>query len=263
MQVAGPVSLIMTAATHNQNSQEPVQSPQIAGELLSRRYAPVSESATITDEKKAFYAPKTIVPWTGYVAFIFAIVFFSGLLTGQKGWFTAFDFNTLAGVFGTMKDAAKANFMGQGGFGARDGFMFAISLIPSVMCALGVVEIIDHLGGLKAAQKLLSPILRPLVGIPGITGLAMVTSFQSTDAGAGMTRLLKEGQFITEKEKTIFAAFQFSAGGTITNYLAIGAALFGFLTVPIVVPLALMFALKVVGANVMRLYLSLFARKEI
>jgi nucleoside recognition membrane protein YjiH len=182
---------------------------------------------------------KPLVPWTGYVAFVFAI-----------------------GVFGTMKDAAKATFMGQGGLGARDGFMFAISLVPSVMCALGVVEIIDHLGGLKAAQKLLSPLLRPLLGIPGITGLAMVTSFQSTDAGAGMTRVLKETQSITEKEKTIFAAFQFSAGGTITNYLAIGAALFGFITVPIVWPLALMLVLKVVGGNIMRLYLSLFAKKE-
>jgi len=223
----------------------------------------VSESATATEDKKAFTAPpKTIVPWTGYVAFVFAVVFFSGLLTGQKGWFTAFDFNTLAGIFGTMKDPTKANFMGQGGLGARDGFMFAISLVPSVMCALGVVEIIDHLGGLKAAQKLLSPVLRPLMGIPGITGLAMVTSFQSTDAGAGMTRMLKETDCINERERTIFCAFQFSAGGTITNYLAIGAALFGFLTVPIVIPLALMFGLKFVGANVMRLYMNLFAKGE-
>ncbi len=207
-------------------------------------------------------SPKPPVPWIGYVAFVFAIIFFSGLLTSQKGWFTAFDFNTVAGTFGTMKDAAKATFMGQGGLGARDGFMFAISLVPPVMCALGFVEIIDHLGGLKAAQKLLSPLLRPLLGIPGITGLAMVTSFQSTDAGAGMTRMLKETQSITEKERTIFAAFQFSAGGTITNYLAIGAALFGFITVPIVLPLALMFGLKVVGANIMRFYLRLFVKKE-
>jgi nucleoside recognition membrane protein YjiH len=196
------------------------------------------------------------------VALAFAIIFFSGLLTSQKGWITALDFNTVAGTFGTMKEAAKATFMGQGGLGARDGFMFALSLVPSVMFALGVVEIIDHLGGLKAAEKLLSPILRPLLGIPGISGLAMVTSFQSTDAGAGMTRLLKETNCITEKERTIFTAFQFSAGGTITNYLAIGAALFSFITVPIALPLALMFVMKVVGANIMRLYLNHFAKEE-
>jgi nucleoside recognition membrane protein YjiH len=218
----------------------------------------------VSEESTDFPKPsKPSVPWTGYVALIFAIIFFSGLLTSRKGWFTAFDFNTVAGTFGTMKDASKATFMGQDGLGARDGFMFAISLVPVVMCALGVVEIIDHLGGLKAAQKLLSPLLRPLMGIPGITGLAMVTSFQSTDAGAGMTRMLKESQCITEKEKTIFAAFQFSAGGILTNYLAIGAALFSVITVPIVVPLALMFVLKIVGANIMRLYLNWFVKKEI
>lgn len=222
----------------------------------------MSHTAATEKEKVQSQLTNTLVPWTGYVAFIFAVIFFSGLLTSQKGWLTAVDFNTIAGVFGTMKDPAKANFMGQGGLGARDGFMFAVSLIPSVMCALGFVEIIDHLGGLKAAQKLLSPVLRPLMGIPGIAGLAMVTSFQSTDAGAGMTRILRESDVITEKEKTIFAAFQFSAGGTITNYLAIGAALFAFMTVPLVLPLALMFGLKVVGANIMRLYLKLFAKKE-
>ena len=145
--------------------------------------------------------------------------------------------------------------MGQGGNGARDGFLFAIGLIPAVMLALGLVEVVDHLGGLKAGQKLLTPILRPLLGIPGITGLALVTSLQSTDAGAGMTKVLREREFLTENQKTIFCAFQFSAGGTLTNYLSSGAALFAFLTVPIIVPLALMFVLKIFGANVMRIYL--------
>ncbi len=224
----------------------------------------MSGHPTVSEEKKILHeAPqKLVIPWTGYVAFVFAVIFFSGLLAGRKGLITAIDFNTIAGIFGTMKDPAKATYMGQGGLGARDGFLFAFSLVPVVMFALGVVEVIDHFGGLRAAQKLLSPVLRPLMGIPGITGLAMVTSFQSTDAGAGMTRMLKETELITERERTVFVAFQFSAGGIITNYLSIGPALFGFITVPIILPLVLMFALKVVGANVMRLYLRLFAKEE-
>ena len=124
------------------------------------------------------------------------------------------------------------------------------------MLALGIVEVVDHLGGLKAGQKLLTPILRPLLGIPGIAGLALVTSLQSTDAGAGMTKMLRETEAITEKEKTVFCAFQFSAGGTITNYLSSGAALFSFLTVPIILPLAVIVVMKFFGANVMRLYLN-------
>jgi len=201
------------------------------------------------------------VSWGGYIALMFAIVFFSGLLANMTGWVTAFDFNTINGQFGVVKDLVKSNFQGQGGFGARDGFLFALGLIPAVMLALGVVEVVDHLGGLKAGQKLLTPILKPLMGIPGIAGLALVTSLQSTDAGAGMTRMLRETDCITEKDKTIFAAFQFSAGGTITNFFSIGAALFSILSVPIIVPLMLIFTLKVVGANIMRFYLSKFVKE--
>ena len=215
------------------------------------------------EKKESCETPSVKVPWTGYIALAFAVVFFSGLLASEKGWITAFDFNALAGKFGVMKDAAKATFQGQGGFGARDGFMFAFRLLPSVMLALGMVEIVDHLGGLKAAEKLLTPILRPLLGIPGIAGLAMVTSFQSTDAGAGMTRMLRETGCITEKEKTVFCAFQFSAGGTVTNYLASGAALFGFVTVPIALPLVLIFVLKIFGANLVRIYLNRFEKESV
>ena len=218
----------------------------------------------MSEEKKESCETQSVkVPWTGYIALVFAVVFFSGLLASQKGWITAFDFNALAGKFGVMKDAAKATFQGQGGFGARDGFMFGFGLLPSVMLALGMVEIVDHLGGLKAAEKLLTPILRPLLGIPGIAGLAMVTSFQSTDAGAGMTRMLRETGCITENEKTVFCAFQFSAGGTVTNYLASGAALFSFVTVPIVLPLVLIFVLKIFGANLVRLYLNRFEKESV
>ena len=218
----------------------------------------------MSEEKKESCETQSVkVPWTGYIALAFAVVFFSGLLASQKGWITAFDFNALAGKFGVMKDAAKATFQGQGGFGARDGFMFGFGLLPSVMLALGMVEIVDHLGGLKAAEKLLTPILRPLLGIPGIAGLAMVTSFQSTDAGAGMTRMLRETGCITENEKTVFCAFQFSAGGTLTNYLATGAALFSFVTVPIVLPLVLIFVLKIFGANLVRLYLNRFEKESV
>ena len=41
-----------------------------------------------------------------------------------------------------------------------------------------------------------------------------------------------------------------------TNYLAIGPAMFGVITVPIVLPLIVMFALKIFGANLVRFYLN-------
>lgn len=203
------------------------------------------------------------VSWKGYVALVFAAVFFSGAFAKATGWEGMFDFNVLAGTFGTMKDAAKATFQGQGGTGAKEGFLFALGLFPTVMFALGVVELVEHYGGLKAAQQLLNPILRPLLGLPGSTGLAIISSFQSTDAGAGMTKTMRDENLITEKERTIFCAFQFSAGGTITNYLSSGSALFALMSVPIITPLIVIVIFKFFGANLMRLYLKTAMKEEV
>lgn len=211
------------------------------------------------------------VSWKGYAALIFAIIFFSGIFAKSGAWpkdimdwqwLGMFDFNVLTGKFGVMKEPAKATFQGQGGMGAQAGFLFALSLFPTVMFALGVIEVIEYYGGLRAAQKLLNPILRPLMGIPGITGLALISSMQSTDAGSGMTKALYDEGLINERERTIFAAFQFTAGGTITNYLSIGSALFAIITVPIIIPLVVLIFFKVFGANVTRLYLK-YCVKEI
>lgn len=38
-------------------------------------------------------------------------------------WLKAFDYSTLIGKFGTMKDPAKATFVGMGGVSARGGFI--------------------------------------------------------------------------------------------------------------------------------------------
>jgi len=218
------------------------------------------------------------VPISGYIALVFAIFFFSGLIptiaaaTGWA-WLRAIDFNALVGTFGTMANAVNFNaetvsrttFVGAGGTGARQGFMFALSLLPAVMLALGTVELVDHYGGLKAAQKLLTPLLRPLMGIPGATGLALISSLQSTDAGASMTKALKENKMITENEKTIFITFQNTAGAAITNFFASGVAIFLLVqdVFPLIVAAALtvMFFFKVFAANIMRVYVKKFGEE--
>lgn len=197
------------------------------------------------------------VTWKGYLALIFAIVFFSGALAAQKGWMQIFDFASISGSFGTMKDPIKNTFMGIGGSGAKEGFLFALSLFPGVIFALGIIQLIEHYGGLKAAQKLLTVVLRPLFGLPGISGLAIITNLQSTDASAGMVKALFEGGEMTDKERAIFCGWAFTGGGTITNYFAIVAGIFSFFTVPIGLPLAVVFCFKVFGANLMRLYVKL------
>lgn len=214
-----------------------------------------------------------------YLALAFAIVFFSGLLQSNQ-WYGVFDFTTLNGSFGTMVQSvsdsgdgiktAMTDMRGKGGNGARDGFLFALTLIPTVMFALGMINVLEHYGALDAARKLLTPLLRPLMGVPGNTGLALIASLQSTDAGAAMTRQLKDEGLITQRETDVFTMFQFSAGATIVNFFSSGAVLFTLaladgtpaVSASIGLAVIVMFAFKSVGANLFRLYLNLTQGKS-
>lgn len=202
------------------------------------------------------------VTWVGYAAFVFAIVFFSGIFAASHGWLQAFDFTVLNGSFGKIQGAQTAfTFRGTGGTGARDGFMFALELMPAVILALGVVSVVDGLGGLRAAQKLMTPILKPLLGLPGICALASIANLQSTDAAAGMIKELTQDGKITDDERTIAITYQTSASAFVTNYFSSGVAVFGFMLVPIIVPVVVMVIFKVVGANLMRLYIHVMQNR--
>lgn len=209
------------------------------------------------EEKKTFQQEGKI-KWYSYVALLFAVIFFSGIFATSKEWYSVFDFTVLNGSFGKIAAVGgkATTFRGVGGNGCQDGFAFALNLLPAVIFALGVVNVVEGLGGLNAAQKLLSPLLKPILGLPGATGLGMIASFQSTDAGAGMIKAMFNEGIINEDEKTVFAMYQFSGDGTITNFFSSGAALFSVLVTPIIVPFALIMLFKFFGANLMRLYIK-------
>lgn len=206
-----------------------------------------------------------------YIALAFAVMFFSGLLRSNE-WYGAFDFVTLNGSFGKlMKNAAggMSAFRGVGGSGAADGFLFALGIIPTAMFALGVIALLEHYGALKAARKILTPLLRPLMGIPGSTGLAIIGSLLCTEVGAGLTKSLANEGELTDTEKDVFVAFQFSGGALIVNFFGSGAMLFTLsdttgATIPgsIGLVLAVIFTFKIVGANIMRLYLKTIDKKS-
>lgn len=129
----------------------------------------------MTPEKTTEQAVNEKVGIGAYLSLAFAVVFFSGLCASSQ-WWGVFDFTTVNGGFGRLVsgvteqgDAIKtamANFRGKGGSGAIDGFMFALSLVPTVMFALAMITVFEHYGALKAARKILTPVLRPLIGIP-------------------------------------------------------------------------------------------------
>lgn len=155
-----------------------------------------------------------------------------------------------------MKTPEKATFMGVGGVSARQGVLFAFSLIPSIMLAIGIVNVLEHYGALSAAQKFMTPLFKPLMDVPGLVGLALITDLQSTDAGAALTKELYDTDLVDKREQTIIAAWQYSGAGMINNYFAIGSAIFGFIACPILVPLAIIFVMKFVGAIICRFMLN-------
>lgn len=218
----------------------------------------------LTEEKPAEQADEWKVGKGAYIALIAVLLMFSGAFLKVDGrpWLGAFDFTTLGGSFGTMKNPATDTFVGAGGLSAKAGFLFALSLVPTVMLALGLLEIFTHYGAIRAAHKLLTPLLKPILGIPGHTGLALITDLQSTDAGAALSKELYDSKRITRKDVVIMGAWQYSGAGLINNYFSIGSAMFASLTLPVIVPLLLMFVLKFVGAVFVRFMLNTVYKKD-
>ena len=189
----------------------------------------------------------------GYLAFFLTIIFFSGVFSGTDSWWRVFDFSVLNGSFGQLPGAngATTSFRGAGGAGAKDGFLFALELAPSVILSLGIISITDGLGGLRAAQQLMTPVLKPLIA-----------NLQNTDAAAGMTKELAQEGEITERDKVIFAAYQTSGSAIITNYFSSGVAVFAFLGTSVIVPLAVILVFKFIGANILRVWLNFEERRN-
>lgn len=215
------------------------------------------------------------VKWYGYIALVVGILFFSGIFADAEGPLSTLDFGNLLGrlgALGTVTEQGReyvtlaSDFRGSGGNGAREGFMFALTLAPAVLLALGTVSVVEHLDGLNAAAKLLNIVLRPLMGIPGVSALGLMASLQSVDAGASMTKQLYDAELLTDNERLIFTTFQFSGAAVLINYFASGAAMFpylGILGIPIILPMAVIFLFKILGANLMRLYIRRFLKGEV
>ena len=210
-----------------------------------------------------------------------AIVFFSGIAAGSSYFWNFLDFTTLMGSAGKVVwkvtetsdgvSTTMTTLRGLGGSGAIDGFMLAISLIiPGVMLAMGMITVFEHYGALKAARKLLTPILQFLIGVPGTATLALIACLQSPDGGAALTRQLKDSGALSYTEINNFSAFQMVACAPITNFVTFSAAVLAFSnadgsgTVPLSMGtgLAVLLIAKVIGANIMRLIQLRIAQRE-
>lgn len=82
----------------------------------------------------------------------------------------------------------------------------------------------------------MNPLLKPLLGVPGVSALANIANMQSTDAAAGMVKELVDEGKLTDKERSVIITYQTSGSAFVTNYFSSGAAAFSILLAPIIVP---------------------------
>lgn len=202
-------------------------------------------------------------PWYAYLTLLLTVLFLSGIFTKTQGPLSALDYSNILGSFGKLGVVKEGvgvklanSFRGIGGVGVRDGFIISLTFAPAIMLAFGVIEIYNDFKGIDAAQKLFSPLLRPIFGLPGTSALAMISSITSSDAGAGITKSLYDNKHLSYSHLVILTTFMFSAPSIFVNLYALGAPLNAYLKIPIYVPLVVMLVMKVFGTILCRLYVK-------
>lgn len=205
------------------------------------------------------------VPWYGYLALILTILFLSGIFSGSEGPLAALDFTNTLGQFGDLgvvhdegAVTLARDFRGMGGFGVRDGFAIVLQIAPAICLAFGVIELFNHYKGLEAAQKILTPIMKPLLNLPGASTVAFVANLISPDAGAALTNSFYEEGAISLNQNLIMTSFMFSAPAILVNYFALGSPIFPLLPVSMSVLLGIIIVMKFVGAFISRFLFAKF-----
>lgn len=194
----------------------------------------------------------------GWIALAVLIILFSGIFQNAEGPLKAFDFGNLCGKFGTI--AENINFQGKDGTGAREGFLFALTLTPTVCLAVGLISVVEEMGAMKAAAKLFNPLLRPLLGIPGNCGIAFVSSFTSSDVASFITKQLFDAGHINDNERSVFVAYQYAGSAVILNTINTQAPLLPFSLLPLGPLILVLFICKIFGANLLRIYLNITSK---
>lgn len=205
--------------------------------------------------------PQVKVTWVSWIALFILIVLFSGLLQHAPAPWKAFDYFNLLGNFGSVYE--KVTFVGKGGAGAKEALLQAFTLIPAICLAVALINVVESCGGLMAAEKLFRPLLRPLLGIPGVAGITFIASFTSLDIAAVMTKELSEQGLLTEEERAVFVAYQYAGSAVIMNMINTMAPLLPIVLLAVGPIIALLIVCKLLGANLLRLWLAMKKKKGV
>ena len=98
-----------------------------------------------------FYRSEKKYGAAAYIWFIFALLFFSGLFRGAPVPLSLLDLSTYQGKFGTIIEGAEPGFVGEGGTGLSQQFATVLTILPSIMFSMGVLDLVEHYGGMKVA----------------------------------------------------------------------------------------------------------------
>lgn len=199
---------------------------------------------------------KERVGLTAWIALILLILILSGIFRNSESFLKILDFTNLCGSFGKIGDTGQT-FIGEGGDGAKLGFITGLNLIPSIMLFCGLLNVFEELGAFKASNILFKPFLKPLLGIPGVCGVAFISSFTGSDVAAVMTRELVEYNKISDDERSIFVAYQYAGSACINNTITGGAPLLLISPISLGVIILIEVICKIIGANLVRIILKM------
>lgn len=219
----------------------------------------MTKGQSVNAEKETAKKKVGIGAW---VALILFIAILSGIFMNNKGPLKILDFTNLNGAFGIIGDT-KMNFIGTGGSGAKDGFMAGLNLLPGIMLFCGLMEIFKSYGAFEAAEILFKPILKPLLGISGKSGIAFISSFTGSDVAAVLTRELYDEGNLTDDQRTTFVAYQYAGSAPINNTITGGAPLVAISPVGLGPVLLVEIACKLIGANIVRIILRFRSKKSV
>lgn len=208
--------------------------------------------------------------WYSYLILLITIIILTGVFNSSQTPLKAFDFNNLLGNFGslgTVEEGSKTilanDFKGIGGTGPKDGILLVISVAPAIIMAFGLIEICIDYKGLDAAEVIFSPITKPILGIPGSTAVALVTSLTASDAAAGMTKSLGDDKYINEKQRIILSSYLLLAPSILINFFALAPTIEPFINKPLTIALLVIILMKFVGAVISRILVNFLYKEEV
>ena len=191
-----------------------------------------------------------------YIWFLILFLFFSGAFRGAPAPFNLLDLSTYQGQFGTIVEGAAPGFAGKGGTGLSNLFTTVLTIAPPIMFCMGVIEVVDHYGGLKVARKLLTPILKPLMGVPGEGAVVLISNLQSSDTSLALIKGLRDNGTIDDKQQKILIAYSLPGAALIGMMITYGVLFYPYLTTSTGVILIAVILAKFIVANLMRFFLT-------